>query len=145
MWSNIALNCFFTIEIFTMKWKRSVVLLTVNLTPFLARFISQLGSGAVYYEHQLPEEPFWVTRDSIELILSSQPAPDVLHVLPITVSYYAAHSNISSQLWRNKGELRLHVYKLKWLIILNNFKTNCPLVRSGLRKPYHSRLNTVNF
>ncbi|KAJ0029056.1 hypothetical protein NQD34_004053 [Periophthalmus magnuspinnatus] len=64
---------------------------------------TQLESGAVFYEHQLPEEPFWVTRDSIELILSSQPAPDVRHILPITISYYAAHSNVSSQLWKNKG------------------------------------------
>ncbi|XP_063337056.1 chondroitin sulfate proteoglycan 4 [Pelmatolapia mariae] len=62
---------------------------------------SQLESGMVYYEHQLPEEPFWVVKDSIEL--SSQSASDVHHILPITVSYYAAHSNISSQLWRNKG------------------------------------------
>ncbi|CAN9498887.1 unnamed protein product [Ophioblennius macclurei] len=64
---------------------------------------TQLESGAVYYEHQIPEEPFWVVRDSVELTLSSQPAPDVRHILPITVSYYAAHQNISSQLWKNKG------------------------------------------
>ncbi|XP_039989512.1 chondroitin sulfate proteoglycan 4 [Xiphias gladius] len=64
---------------------------------------TQLESGSVFYEHQIPEEPFWVVRDSIELTLSSQPAPDVRHILPITISYYAAHSNISSQLWKNKG------------------------------------------
>ncbi|XP_074490024.1 chondroitin sulfate proteoglycan 4 [Sebastes fasciatus] len=64
---------------------------------------TQLESGAVYYEHQIPEDPFWVVRDSIDLTLSSQPAPDVRHILPITISYYAAHSNISSQLWKNKG------------------------------------------
>ncbi|XP_061576823.1 chondroitin sulfate proteoglycan 4 [Cololabis saira] len=64
---------------------------------------SQLESGAVFYEHQLPAEPFWVVRDSMEFALSSQPAPDVRRVLPITVSYSAAHSNVSSQLWRNKG------------------------------------------
>ncbi|XP_029289259.1 chondroitin sulfate proteoglycan 4 [Cottoperca gobio] len=64
---------------------------------------TQLESGAVYYEHQIPEEPFWVVRDSIDLTLSSQPAPDVRHILPITISYYSAHSNISSQLWKNKG------------------------------------------
>lgn len=58
----------------------------------------------VYYEHQVPEEPFWVAKDSIELALSSQPAPDVRHILPIIVSYYAAHSNVSSQLWKNKGK-----------------------------------------
>ncbi|XP_073327946.1 chondroitin sulfate proteoglycan 4 [Pagrus major] len=64
---------------------------------------TQLESGAVFYEHQIPDDPFWVARDSIELSLSSQPAPDVRHILPITVSYYAAHSNISTQMWENKG------------------------------------------
>ncbi|CAL8359084.1 unnamed protein product [Lota lota] len=64
---------------------------------------TQLESGLVFYEHQLPEEPFWVVRDALELQLSSQPAPDVRHVLPITISYYAAHPNVSSQLWKNKG------------------------------------------
>ncbi|CAI5665477.1 unnamed protein product [Oreochromis niloticus] len=63
--------------------------------------LSQLESGMVYYEHQLPEEPFWAVKDSIEL--SSRSASDVHLILPITVSFYAAHSNISSQLWRNKG------------------------------------------
>lgn len=66
---------------------------------------TQLEAGAVFYEHQMPEEPFWVVRDSIMLLLSSPPAPAVHHVLPITVSYYAANRNVSSQLWRNKGGL----------------------------------------
>ncbi|XP_077423890.1 chondroitin sulfate proteoglycan 4 [Vanacampus margaritifer] len=75
-----------------------------NQMEEISRFSqTQLESGAVFYEHQMPEKPFWVVRDSVELILSSQPAPDVRHVLPITVSYYATHSNISSQMWRNKG------------------------------------------
>ncbi|XP_068595889.1 chondroitin sulfate proteoglycan 4 [Brachionichthys hirsutus] len=64
---------------------------------------TQLEAGTIYYEHQIPEEPFWALGDSMELTLSSQPAPEVRHILPITISYYAAHSNISSQLWRNKG------------------------------------------
>ncbi|XP_034031873.1 chondroitin sulfate proteoglycan 4 [Thalassophryne amazonica] len=63
---------------------------------------TQLESGVIFYEHQIPEEPFWVVRDSTELIVSSQPAADIRHILPITISYYAAHSNIS-QLWKNKG------------------------------------------
>lgn len=45
-----------------------------------------------------------MAKDSIELALSSQPAPDVRHILPIVISYYAAHSNVSSQLWKNKGK-----------------------------------------
>ncbi|KAM9753315.1 chondroitin sulfate proteoglycan 4 [Menidia menidia] len=64
---------------------------------------SQLESGVVYYEHQMPPEPFWVVRDFMEFILSSHPAQNVNHLLPITISYFAANSNISSQLWKNKG------------------------------------------
>ncbi|XP_030640103.1 chondroitin sulfate proteoglycan 4 [Chanos chanos] len=64
---------------------------------------TDVDSGTVYYEHQMPDEPFWVVRDSIELILSSPPASDVRYILPIIVSYYAANRNVSSQLWKNKG------------------------------------------
>uniref|UniRef100_A0A8C7XQS1 Chondroitin sulfate proteoglycan 4 n=1 Tax=Oryzias sinensis TaxID=183150 RepID=A0A8C7XQS1_9TELE len=64
---------------------------------------SQLETGAVYYEHQLPAEPFWLVRDELELRVASESAPDTHHILPITISFYAAHSNITSQLWRNTG------------------------------------------
>ncbi|KAJ7998296.1 hypothetical protein DPEC_G00221220 [Dallia pectoralis] len=64
---------------------------------------SELESGVVFYEHQMPEEPFWVVRDSVELLLSSPPAPVVPHTLPITVSYYAHEDKVSSKLWRNRG------------------------------------------
>uniref|UniRef100_A0A667XL26 Chondroitin sulfate proteoglycan 4 n=1 Tax=Myripristis murdjan TaxID=586833 RepID=A0A667XL26_9TELE len=83
---------------------RLILLNDRNQYEEITRFSqTQLESGAVFYEHQMPEEPFWVVRDSIDLILSSQPAQDVRHILPITISYYAAHSNISSQLWKNRG------------------------------------------
>lgn len=65
---------------------------------------TQLEAAEVFYEHQLPSEAFWEVKDSIELTLSSQPAPDVRHILPITIVYSAAHSNISTQLWKNKGK-----------------------------------------
>uniref|UniRef100_A0AAY4CB61 Laminin G domain-containing protein n=1 Tax=Denticeps clupeoides TaxID=299321 RepID=A0AAY4CB61_9TELE len=64
---------------------------------------TELESGNIYYEHQMPEQPFWVVRDSIELLLSSPPAPELKHVLPVTISYYATDSNVFSQLWKNKG------------------------------------------
>lgn len=57
----------------------------------------------MYYEHQMPAEPFWVVKDAVELELSSPPAAKLQHVLPVTVSYYATHRNVSSQLWKNKG------------------------------------------
>ncbi|KAM6970213.1 chondroitin sulfate proteoglycan 4 [Aplochiton taeniatus] len=63
---------------------------------------TELRSGSVFYEHQMPVDPFWVVRDSMELLVSSPPAPPVHHVLPVTVSFYAAQHNVSS-LWRNRG------------------------------------------
>ncbi|KAJ8343621.1 hypothetical protein SKAU_G00309500 [Synaphobranchus kaupii] len=64
---------------------------------------AELDSGSVFYEHQMPEEPFWVVRDSVELLLSSRPAQDLEHTLPITVSFYAQNHNASTKLWRNAG------------------------------------------
>ncbi|XP_064168371.1 chondroitin sulfate proteoglycan 4 isoform X1 [Anguilla rostrata] len=64
---------------------------------------AELDSGSIFYEHQMPEEPFWVVRDSVELLLSSSPAQDLKHVLPITVSFYAENHNSSTKLWRNAG------------------------------------------
>ncbi|XP_051545083.1 chondroitin sulfate proteoglycan 4 [Myxocyprinus asiaticus] len=64
---------------------------------------TELDAGAVYYEHQMPSEPFWVLKDSVELALSSPPATELHYTLPVIVSYYAANQNVSSQLWKNKG------------------------------------------
>ncbi|KAL1247208.1 hypothetical protein QQF64_022584 [Cirrhinus molitorella] len=65
---------------------------------------TELDAGAVYYEHQMPSQPFWVLKDSVELSLKSPPATELHHSLPVTVSYYAANRNVSSQLWKNKGQ-----------------------------------------
>ncbi|KAI5615469.1 chondroitin sulfate proteoglycan 4 [Silurus asotus] len=64
---------------------------------------TELDAGAVYYEHQMPSESFWVVKDAVELELSSPPAAKLKHTLPVTVSYYATNQNVSSQLWKNKG------------------------------------------
>ncbi|XP_058264455.1 chondroitin sulfate proteoglycan 4 isoform X2 [Hemibagrus wyckioides] len=64
---------------------------------------TDLDAGAIYYEHQMPSESFWVVKDAVELELSSPPAAKLQHTLPVTVSYYATHRNVSSQLWKNKG------------------------------------------
>ncbi|KAG7473892.1 hypothetical protein MATL_G00100640 [Megalops atlanticus] len=64
---------------------------------------SELDSGSIFYEHQMPEEPFWVVMDSVELLLSSGPAQAMEHTLPVNVSFLAENRNGSSQLWRNTG------------------------------------------
>ncbi|XP_051975957.1 chondroitin sulfate proteoglycan 4-like [Xyrauchen texanus] len=64
---------------------------------------TELDAGAVYYEHQMPSEPFWVLKDSVELAFSFTEITNLSYILPVVVSYYAAHQNVSSQLWKNKG------------------------------------------
>ncbi|XP_066522892.1 chondroitin sulfate proteoglycan 4 [Hoplias malabaricus] len=64
---------------------------------------TELDASAVFYEHQMPSEPFWLVKDTVELELSSPPAARLNHTLPVTVSFYAANRNVSSQLWKNKG------------------------------------------
>ncbi|KAI1904046.1 hypothetical protein AGOR_G00001650, partial [Albula goreensis] len=64
---------------------------------------AEVDSGSIFYEHQMPEDPFWVVRDSVELLLSSGQAQAMDHIVPITVSFYAENHNTSSQLWRNTG------------------------------------------
>uniref|UniRef100_A0A8C9VYX6 Chondroitin sulfate proteoglycan 4 n=1 Tax=Scleropages formosus TaxID=113540 RepID=A0A8C9VYX6_SCLFO len=64
---------------------------------------SELESGFVFYEHKMPTQPFWEVQDSMKLLLSSHPAPELEHTVPITVSYNAGTHSGASQLWRNAG------------------------------------------
>ncbi|XP_006888437.1 PREDICTED: chondroitin sulfate proteoglycan 4 [Elephantulus edwardii] len=64
---------------------------------------AEVSDGKVLYEHEMPPEPFWETHDTLELLLSSPPAPDVAATLTVTVSFEAACPQRPSRLWRNKG------------------------------------------
>uniref|UniRef100_A0A8C3WD18 Chondroitin sulfate proteoglycan 4 n=1 Tax=Catagonus wagneri TaxID=51154 RepID=A0A8C3WD18_9CETA len=57
----------------------------------------------ILYEHEMPPEPFWEAHDTLELRLSSPPAPDVAATLAVSVSFEAACPQRPSRLWRNKG------------------------------------------
>lgn len=63
-----------------------------------------MDAGTVLYEHKMPPEPFWEVRDTVELQLSSPPAPDVAITLAVAVSFEAACPQRPSRLWRNKGK-----------------------------------------
>lgn len=52
----------------------------------------------------MPSEPFWEAHDTLELQLSSPPAPDMVATLAVTVTFEAACPQRPSRLWRNKGE-----------------------------------------
>lgn len=64
----------------------------------------QVYAGNVLFEHEMPSEPFWEAHDTLELQLSSPPAPDMVATLAVTVTFEAACPQRPSRLWRNKGE-----------------------------------------
>ncbi|XP_006866624.1 PREDICTED: chondroitin sulfate proteoglycan 4 [Chrysochloris asiatica] len=64
---------------------------------------AEVSAGHVLYEHEMPPEPFWEAHDTLELLLSSPPAPDMVATFTVTVSFEAACPQRSSRLWRNKG------------------------------------------
>ncbi|XP_063099516.1 chondroitin sulfate proteoglycan 4 isoform X2 [Cavia porcellus] len=64
---------------------------------------AEVSAGNVLYEQEASPEPFWEAHDTIELLLSSPPAPDLAAVLSVVVSFEAACPQRPSRLWRNKG------------------------------------------
>ncbi|XP_004594747.2 chondroitin sulfate proteoglycan 4 [Ochotona princeps] len=64
---------------------------------------AEVYAGKVLYEHEMPLEPFWEAHDTLELRLSSPPAPDVATTLTVTVSFEAACPQRASRLWKNEG------------------------------------------
>ncbi|XP_007947187.1 chondroitin sulfate proteoglycan 4 [Orycteropus afer afer] len=64
---------------------------------------AEVSAGNVLFEHEMPPEPFWEAHDTLELLLSSPPAPDITATLTVTVSFEAACPQRPSRLWRNKG------------------------------------------
>ncbi|XP_010976155.2 chondroitin sulfate proteoglycan 4 [Camelus dromedarius] len=64
---------------------------------------AEVYAGNVLYEHEMPPEPFWEAHDTLELRLSSPPAPDLAATLDVSVSFEAACPQRPSRLWRNKG------------------------------------------
>ncbi|XP_054989484.1 chondroitin sulfate proteoglycan 4 [Sorex araneus] len=64
---------------------------------------AEVSSGQVLYEHVMPPQPFWEAEDTLELRLSSPPAPDLDATLTVTVSFEAACPQRPSRLWKNKG------------------------------------------
>lgn len=63
----------------------------------------QVSAGHILYEHMMPSEPFWEVHDTLELRLSSPPAPDLDATLTVTVSFEVACPQRPSRLWKNKG------------------------------------------
>ncbi|XP_038623422.1 chondroitin sulfate proteoglycan 4 [Tachyglossus aculeatus] len=64
---------------------------------------AEVDSGMIFYEHDMPPEPFWLSEDALGLRVSSPPARSLFISLPVTVSFEANCPQRATRLWRNEG------------------------------------------
>ncbi|XP_043926205.1 chondroitin sulfate proteoglycan 4 [Protopterus annectens] len=64
---------------------------------------AQVEEGAVFYQHEMPNRPFWTTQDSFQFVVTT--SPDLrsdTHVFEIVISFEADCLMCSTQLWKNR-------------------------------------------
>uniref|UniRef100_A0A8D0HBK5 Chondroitin sulfate proteoglycan 4 n=1 Tax=Sphenodon punctatus TaxID=8508 RepID=A0A8D0HBK5_SPHPU len=90
---------------------------------------AEVDSGVIFYLHNMPQEPFWLTQDAIHFRVSSPPTVTDLNTLEVSVSFEADCPQRSTRLWRNQG---LRIPEAQSAVINNsvldasNFLTKVP-------------------
>ncbi|NXO60683.1 CSPG4 protein, partial [Aramus guarauna] len=64
---------------------------------------AQVDSGLIFYQHEMPEEPFWLAQDAIRFRVVAPTTISDSFVLLILISFEAKCPQRSTQLWRNAG------------------------------------------
>nr|XP_020640525.1 chondroitin sulfate proteoglycan 4 [Pogona vitticeps] len=64
---------------------------------------SEVDAGVIYYEHEMPPEPFWSLEDALHFRISAPPVTTDPYVLKILLSFEASCPQGFTKLWRNKG------------------------------------------
>ncbi|XP_072484392.1 chondroitin sulfate proteoglycan 4 [Notamacropus eugenii] len=64
---------------------------------------AEVNAGEIFYEHEMPSEPFWLAQDTLGLRVSSPPARDVAISLSIAVTFEVSCAQRPSRLWKNEG------------------------------------------
>nr|XP_033775490.1 chondroitin sulfate proteoglycan 4 [Geotrypetes seraphini] len=64
---------------------------------------SQVDAGVIFYLHEMPQDPFWISHDAIHFRVVSSPAVTELLTLPVSISFEEACPQLSTHLWKNKG------------------------------------------
>nr|XP_028561783.1 chondroitin sulfate proteoglycan 4 isoform X1 [Podarcis muralis] len=62
----------------------------------------EVDAGVISYQHEMPQEPFWILEDTFHFRISSPSMISNLYVLGVLVSFNISCPH-SSTLWRNKG------------------------------------------
>ncbi|NXH13835.1 CSPG4 protein, partial [Bucco capensis] len=64
---------------------------------------AQVDSGLIFYQHEMPEKPFWLAQDAIRFRVVTPMAISDPFILLVLISFEAKCPQHSTQLWRNAG------------------------------------------
>ncbi|NXI55414.1 CSPG4 protein, partial [Chloroceryle aenea] len=64
---------------------------------------AQVDSGLIFYQHEMPEKPFWLTQDAIRFRVVAPTSISDSFILLVQISFEAKCPQRSTQLWRNEG------------------------------------------
>ncbi|XP_065589670.1 chondroitin sulfate proteoglycan 4 [Cyrtonyx montezumae] len=75
---------------------------------------AQVDSGMVFYQHEMPQKPFWLTQDAIRFRVVAPNTISDSFILLVLISFEAKCPQRSTQLWRNTG---LHLVEAQRAVI----------------------------
>ncbi|KFQ26632.1 Chondroitin sulfate proteoglycan 4, partial [Mesitornis unicolor] len=64
---------------------------------------AQVDNGLIFYQHEMPEKPFWLTQDAVRFHVVTPTAISNSFILLVLISFEARCPQRSTQLWRNAG------------------------------------------
>ncbi|NXJ62721.1 CSPG4 protein, partial [Rostratula benghalensis] len=72
---------------------------------------AQVDSGLIFYQHELPEKPFWLAQDAIRFRVVAPTTISDSFILLVLISFEARCPQRSTQLWKNAG---LQLSRAQW-------------------------------
>ncbi|XP_077173689.1 chondroitin sulfate proteoglycan 4 [Paroedura picta] len=63
----------------------------------------EVDNGEIFYQHEMPDQPFWLLEDALHFRISSPSATTDPYVLGLSVLFETTCPQRTTQLWRNKG------------------------------------------
>ncbi|NXJ84191.1 CSPG4 protein, partial [Trogon melanurus] len=64
---------------------------------------AQVDNGLIFYQHEMPEKPFWLAQDAIRFRVVAPTTISDSFILLVLISFEARCPERSTQLWRNAG------------------------------------------
>ncbi|XP_031472198.1 chondroitin sulfate proteoglycan 4 [Phasianus colchicus] len=64
---------------------------------------AQVDAGMIFYQHEMPQKPFWLTQDAIRFRVVAPTTISDSFILLVLISFEAKCPQRSTKLWRNAG------------------------------------------